>query len=1173
MDKLLHRKNAQLRWLRSALDDLRAALDSDRNHRQSCLMRVSEKWTKYDRVVEQLLEVSEIAESIDTLTDERETLSDELMELRMKADHDSGIQIKEDPETKEIERSTPSNVRLPKLEIRKYNGDPHDWQRFHEEFSNSIHTNKNLSTIEKFSYLRSLLIGNAAAAIEGLPLNVANYDAAMTILSDSFGRKEIIIEEHMKELQNLPTVTSQWDTNRLSQLANQLEVHVRGLEALQTPAEAYQAFLMPMILPRLPRELAVEWKRRRSERRDNVQELLAFLKAEILIRERHGSLDSSTKNGSEIKRPITEKKIYPGKKYTMAALHASIKQACNLCQQDHQIWNCSKFLQMDIVERQVIARERGLCFACLRRGHRMFECKSKRRCIKPHCKEHHHPLLHPEIDDQEKGSTQNQHPSTAAADTKIQVGCVPTTGRRSTLLQTARARLHDSNGNSMVVNCLFDSGSQRSFVKKSVADALSLEGPMERVFIESLGGDHNKCKRTRRVKFWISSLNGKDDKKQLVEALCLPKICQKPKLVPNVHRLKHLTALQLADDFTGNSGAFDVLIGLDYYYEFVDHKIKRGKKGEPVAVHSTLGWIICGPMTNEKREPTSSSHSVKVLYAKVDEQLDEAIRKFWEIETIGMMDDSDKADIDSTRAVQNFESTLQFDGIRYTVRLPWLEDDAQLPNNYHQALSRLQQIERSLKNDPHKAAHYERGMREYLEEDFVEEVTDRTGYPGRIWYLPHHAVIREDKTTTKCRIVFDGSAQYGGVTLNQHLDVGPALQNDLVKVLLRFRRFRIGLQADISKMFLQIGLNEQDRDVCRFLWRSRDVQEAPRIYRFKRLCFGLSCSPFLAMCVIRHHVKKYQHQFPEAVNEVLENMYVDDLLFSADEEESASEKVAQLRKMMKLGGFLLTKWASNHNEVLADVPFEGVTDESSNPMLKALGITWNAETDELSYTIPSNVDPNTLDTKRQLISTTSKMYDPLGYLSPYIIRAKILFQRLWQQGVDWDEKLPDNVHQEWKKWKLELMDIPEIRIRRCLIPFMRKEIRRLELHAFGDASKLAYGAAVYLVAIDKDGKRTVNLVLAKAKVAPLKQVTLPRLELMAAFTAAKLIAFAKNNIGIRVDELNCWSDSEITLCWIKNSTQKLKPFIQNRVEVIRQLTSPVLWRHCPTKNNPADLLS
>ncbi|KRZ48483.1 hypothetical protein T02_5013 [Trichinella nativa] len=121
------------------------------------------------------------------------------------------------------------------------------------------------------------------------------------------------------------------------------------------------------------------------------------------------------------------------------------------------------------------------------------------------------------------------------------------------------------------------------------------------------------------------------------------------------------------------------------------------------------------------------------------------------------------------------------------------------------------------------------------------------------------------------------------------------------------------------------------------------------------LCLGLSCSPFLAMCVIRHPVKKYQHQFPEAVNEVFENMYVNNLLLSVDEEESASEMVAQLRKMIKLSGFLLTKWARNHNEVLADVPFEGVTVESSTSMLKALGITWNAERDEFSYTIPSNV--------------------------------------------------------------------------------------------------------------------------------------------------------------------------------------------------------------------------
>ncbi|KRY45127.1 hypothetical protein T03_15390 [Trichinella britovi] len=335
---------------------------------------------------------------------------------------------------------------------------------------------------------------------------------------------------------------------------------------------------------------------------------------------------------------------------------------------------------------------------------------------------------------------------------------------------------------------------------------------------------------------------------------------------------------------------------LDHYYEFVDHKIKRGKKGEPVAVHSTLGWIICGPMTNEKREPTTFSHSVKVLYAKVDEQLDEAIRKFWEIETIGMMDDSDKADVDSTRAVQNFESTLQFDGIRYPVRLPWLKDDAQLPNNYHQALRRLQQIERSLKNDPRKAAHYER---------------------GRIWYLPHHAVIREDNIIIKCRIVFDGSAQYGGVALNQNLDVGPALQNDLIKIEMSPDFY--GEAAMFKKHLASIALK--------------------------------------AMYVIRHHVKKYQHQFPEAVNEVLENMYVDDLLFSVDEEESASEMVAKLKKMMKLSGFLLTK-------------------RKQQPHVESPWNNMERRKDEL-YPTPSNVDPNALDTKLQLISTTAKMYDTL----------------------------------------------------------------------------------------------------------------------------------------------------------------------------------------------------
>ncbi|KRY81275.1 hypothetical protein T4D_11065 [Trichinella pseudospiralis] len=209
-------------------------------------------------------------------------------------------------------------------------------------------------------------------------------------------------------------------------------------------------------------------------------------------------------------------------------------------------------------------------------------------------------------------------------------------------------------------------------------------------------------------------------------------------------------------------------------------------------------------------------------------------------------------------------------------------------------------MEQSVKNDPQK-------------QNSTKEVCENI-WKKILWQTER--VIQEEYGIYLIMQLFEKIRSPPNVEL--YLTVLRGAENDLTKVLLRFQRFRIGLQADISKKFLQTGLNEKDRDVCRFLWRSCDVPEAPCIY---------------PMSVIRHHVKKYQHQFPEAVNEVLENMYVDDLLFSVDKEESASEMVAQLRKMMKLGGFLLTKWAMK-----ADAPFESVTEESSNPMLKTLGV-------------------------------------------------------------------------------------------------------------------------------------------------------------------------------------------------------------------------------------------
>ncbi|KRX12340.1 hypothetical protein T07_9691, partial [Trichinella nelsoni] len=294
-----------------------------------------------------------------------------------------------------------------------------------------------------------------------------------------------------------------------------------------------------------------------------------------------------------------------------------------------------------------------------------------------------------------------------------------------------------------------------------------------------------------------------------------------------------------------------------------------------------LGWIICGPTPGKV-----PMKSIKMLFAKTEDHLDDILKNFWDVEAIGIKDEEKEID---SKALQLFEKTVRFDGERYEVQLPWSNQESKLPNNYKQALDRLIQMERSLRRNPTKAQLYENGMKEYLENGFVEEVNDVQGQPGRTWYLPHHPVLREDKSSTKCRIVFDGSAQFRNDSLNRQLDPGPPLQKDLVKILLRFRRFRVGLQADISKMFLQIGLHEKDRDVTRFLWRELGSHETPRIFRFRRVCFGLTCSPFLAMSVTRYHALNHLQGFPQGANQVLENMYVDDIVFSVDEDEEARE--------------------------------------------------------------------------------------------------------------------------------------------------------------------------------------------------------------------------------------------------------------------------------------------
>ncbi|XP_015775674.1 PREDICTED: uncharacterized protein LOC107353801 [Acropora digitifera] len=475
------------------------------------------------------------------------------------------------------------------------------------------------------------------------------------------------------------------------------------------------------------------------------------------------------------------------------------------------------------------------------------------------------------------------------------------------------------------------------------------------------------------------------------------------------------------------------------------------------------------------------------------EDPNDQLRRFWELDAIGVVDQQNNVrSVEEKDALNQFNSSCNFNGDRYEVGLPWKKDHPPLVDNYQQAYQRLISIERNLIKHVEKKRMYCDAVNQYIDDGHARAIVKEDSKADKIRYLPHYAVFREDRTTTKCRVVFDSSAKTAdGVSLNSCLLKGPKLQPDLGHVMIRFRCHRIGLMADIKKMFLQIKLKREDQNSYRFLWRDSQADKTPDIYGATRITFGYTPPPFLSIATVQKHVREHKEDYPVAAKEVKENMYVDDILTGAPDDDCAVQLKDDLCNLLSKGGFPLTKWASNSQKVMEATPLREraptlmstADPEKMSDSLKALGTSWNTQDDLLTFTNVSSIlteaDPKT----------------------------------------------------------------------------------KRKLHGFGDASQTAYGSAVYLCAEHREGNRVSNLVMAKSRVAPAKQVTLPRLDLRAAFITAKLINYVMEALQIMSDAVYAWSDRQTAL------------FVANRVQDIQQRVTPSQWRFCPGNQIPADFLT
>ena len=566
----------------------------------------------------------------------------------------------------------------------------------------------------------------------------------------------------------------------------------------------------------------------------------------------------------------------------------------------------------------------------------------------------------------------------------------------------------------------------------------------------------------------------------------------------------------------------------------------------------------------------SSNLSVVEITPKVSTI--ERLQRFWEIEHITK---PCRLTEEQQACEDNFNKTAYRDQAgRFVVTLPTKGDLSLLGSTQEIASRRLRQVTRRLSKEPLIKARYVDFMREYEELGHMKQIPDNYKPVSTVYHIPHHAVHKEDSTTTKLRVVFNASTKGpNGFSLNDLLLVGPVVQDDIISLLMRFRKHRYALTADITKMYRQILVNRDQHDLQRILWWDEEFQDQ-RQYWLTTLTYGTAPASFLATRCLVKLAEDEEKTLPLASRALKNDFYVDDLITGVDSIHDGLALQSEVIKALKNAGMEIRKWASNSPELLTTIPQEHREIASSivfneDKVIKTLGLSWCPQRDTFQFCVATCNSTEKI-TKRTILSGIAKLFDPLGLVAPVIIVAKILMQKIWQLGLDWDETLPNHLQTTWSDLRTQFKVLDSLRIPRRIIP--TNDLNQLEIHGFCDASERAYGACIYMRSLSVDGSIASNLVFAKSRVAPIKQTTIPRLELCGALLLSELLEKVRKALNLNASRYSLWTDSTVVLGWL-NTKAPLKIFVANRVTQILELTDVAHWHHVRSESNPADCLS
>ncbi|CAH0564505.1 unnamed protein product [Brassicogethes aeneus] len=1050
-----------------------------------------------------------------------------------------------------------SHIRLPRIELPKFSGEIREWKTFIDMFIAMVHDNASLSNVEKFNYLRASLVGSPLAIVTQLPLTGANYKIAYAALLKRYENRRILATAHWRAIENankIPENCSSPETIR--QLISTFTENIAALKNLKFPTAKWDFILFQMLLSRLDTATSTRFE---LEQGDSVDTIPSFEELEEFLTKQCTAYEAVAFSApSAPKRtPQTSKSLPPPNnsfskpRQTNSYLNNVATNLCPLCNVDHLLYKCPKFLEKTPRDRFELIKTRKWCVNCLSSKHTLFTCRSENVCRT--CSKRHHSLIHFTENINSNPASSQSHAIASTSATLLS----NSNASHSILLATAVAEILDSRNKYQKIRILLDSASQCNIITQSCATKLGLRSTKSPLSIKGLGSMNVSA--TLSAECHIRPANNKNSNLDF-DAIILPQICNHMPTSVIMADWPHISNLKLADPQFCSPGDIDMLLGAEIFpYILLPGRV-QGSKHHPVALNTIFGWVLMGKIGSLPAPQVNNFLTIS------NDELNNTLKMFWHVEevpkTLAISDDDKLCETTFTKT-----HTRNTAG-RYCVTLPFKNTAPQFNNSRFPALKCFYNLERKLAANPDLYAQYSDFMREYLSEGHMEEI--KNIYPNEnAYYIPHHAVV-----TSKLRVVFNASFRTANnLSLNDALLIGPKLQQDLLSIFLNFRLNRIAFTADIRQMYRQIEVTKSHQDFQRILWRFSPTDPVST-YRLLTVTYGVNSSPFLAIRTIQQLANDEGRDFPRAANVLNNDMYVDDIVSGGSTLDDAKNLQNDLISILGKGGFELRKWASNCPALLAHLPESykqvGSCDFEQETTVKILGLRWNSATDSFLY----QVEPqqNSSCTKRTILSQIARIFDVVGFLSPVIITAKYLVQHLWSLGLDWDEPPPADVLNKWQTFKSELPLLSNVSIPR----FVAALTQSCQLHGFCDGSEKAYAAVVYLRISPNDSDQAqIYLICAKSRVAPLKRLSVPRLELCAAVLLADLLYYVyetyKNKLTF--ENIYAWSDSTIALSWIKSSPHRWLTFVGNRVSHIQSKVAPENWRHVSTLCNPADCAS